>query len=66
MKLKTYLDRTDQTASAFAERVGCTSATISRLLSGKRFPSPKLMQLIERATSGDVRPNDFFSDGLER
>ena len=61
MKLKTYLNQTGQTAHNFAERVGCTSATVSRLLSGKRFPSPKLMRAIERATDGNVRPNDFFS-----
>ncbi len=60
MKLAAYLR--DQTISqrAFAEAVGITPETVSRLVNGRLRPGRKMMERIATATGNAVRPNDWF------
>lgn len=55
--------RTDAGLStrAFAERVGSTSATISRLETGAQTPSMALASRIAEFTKGAVTANDFMA-----
>lgn len=63
MTLREYLSKSGETMAAFGTRVGCSHATVSRLVSGKMTPSAKLVLRIERATEGAVRFADFFAEG---
>jgi transcriptional regulator with XRE-family HTH domain len=64
MKLPDYLKRENITPSAFAERMGMPSSTITRILRGERKPSFEVTKKISEATNGEVaRPEDFeFSE----
>ena len=59
MKLKEYLEATDQRASAFAVALGVADNTVRRWLSCKRTPTPEQMRAIHAATKGLVTPNDW-------
>lgn len=60
-KLAAFLKRKGLHQSAFADRVGVGSSTISRLLTGERRPSLKLAQRIFDETDADVTPNDWMN-----
>ena len=60
MKLGNYLKSEGFSVREFAKTVNVTEAAMSRYVSGKRLPRPEIMQRIVDASSGDVRPNDFF------
>jgi len=62
MKLKHYLRSNRINQAQFAKRCGLSTATISRIISGERQPSLKVMQIIFRASNGKVTANDFFTD----
>lgn len=55
MDLKSYLAAKSERQSAFAERVGTTEATISRIIKDDNFsPGVELALKIEQATDGAV------------
>jgi transcriptional regulator with XRE-family HTH domain len=54
MDLKTYLAQAGETQTSFAERVGTTVATVSRIVSGALRPALDLAHRIERETGGQV------------
>lgn len=60
MKLETYLQRENLSASQFSKQLGRPSSTVTRLLHGQRNPGPELMLQILAATKGAVTPNDFL------
>lgn len=60
MKLRDYLDETKTTAQAFAEKIGRSPSTVTRILAGQHIPDPKTMRSIIDETGGRVTPNDFF------
>lgn len=53
--LREYLDRTDTTQEALAERLHVSQAHLSMILSGQRKPSVDLALLIEEQTGVSVR-----------
>jgi len=53
-ELRAYLSAHGLSATEFAEIVGAAQPTISRILNGKRRPSPKLASKIEKKTRGEV------------
>lgn len=59
MTLKDWLTAQDMTASEFAERIGRSPATVSRILRGVNRPDWKTCDAIMRVTKGEVAPNDF-------
>jgi transcriptional regulator with XRE-family HTH domain len=63
-ELKTYLTETGEKPKDFAERVGTTVSTISRLCNGKLKPSLDLAHTIEGATGGRV-PTETWVDTAE-
>lgn len=60
VKLDAFLEESGLTNAAFAERVGVSEATISRLRNGKQTPSWDLIQRITVETAGRISPNDFL------
>lgn len=60
MKLSSYLSTHKMTQAEFAERIGLSKAQLSRLVAGRRQPSPETMKRIAEATDNAVMPNDFF------
>lgn len=60
MKLSAYLEKRNETASAFAERIGRNVSTVSRLARGLTDPDRETMNRIMQATVGRVKPNDFY------
>jgi transcriptional regulator with XRE-family HTH domain len=50
------------TQTQFAKQTGLSLSSVSRIISGERQPSLKVMQIIYRATDGKVRADDFFAD----
>ena len=60
MKLSAYLAKNRLTASAFAERIGVSVSTVTRIINGQRRPDLNTAALIESATGRKVRPQDFY------
>lgn len=61
-KLQSYLTDKGMKSAEFAKRVGCSAPTISRILTGKRYPSPSLARKIEEETEGRVTLRDLFQE----
>ena len=60
MTLKQYLSLPDMTGVALAQRMGVSTATISRWASGEQSPNVAALRLLHWATGGVVTPNDFL------
>jgi hypothetical protein len=63
MHIRDYLRQRGLTISGFAAEIGETQPVMSRIVSGVRTPSGRLMQKIYAATDGVVTPNDFSQNG---
>ncbi|WP_109317243.1 helix-turn-helix domain-containing protein [Pseudovibrio ascidiaceicola] len=59
-KLREYLTDKNLKSAEFAALIGCSAPTVSRILSGKRHPSPSLARKIEVETGGVVTIGDLF------
>ena len=59
MKLNDFLYLRRISKSSFAERIGTTTATVSRISSGLVVPRRDLLERIHRQTDGLVTPNDL-------
>lgn len=59
MHLADYLRDHEITLAAFAERIGRSPATVSRLANGKQLPDWDTVRAIRRATKGAVTANDW-------
>ena len=66
MLLKDYLKFRNESLSKFGRRANLSRSSISLILKGDRFPSPYSMNLIEIATEGQVRANDFMKQYQEK
>lgn len=66
MLLKDYLKFKNESLAKFGRRANLSRSSISLILKGDRFPSPYSMNLIEIATEGQVRANDFMKEYQER
>ena len=62
MKLKQYIRQARMTQTQFAKQTGLSMSSVSRMISGERQPSLRVMQIIYQATDGKVRADDFFRD----
>lgn len=62
MKLKQYIRQSRMTQTQFAKQTGLSLSSVSRMISGERQPSLRVMQIIYQATDGKVRADDFFRD----
>jgi transcriptional regulator with XRE-family HTH domain len=58
--LARYLRAHRTTLAAFADKIGMTAASVSRLARGRQRPNWRTMMAIRIATDGAVMPNDFF------
>ena len=59
MRLSDYLKKTGTTQSAFADKIGRSVASVSRLASGEQRPDWDTIEAIERETGGKVTRKDF-------
>jgi DNA-binding transcriptional regulator YdaS (Cro superfamily) len=59
MKLKQYLKQEQMTPFAFAKKHGLRDQSVYRYINGERIPDEATMEIIYRATKGQVTPNDF-------
>ena len=59
MKLNDFLEADGTSMGQFAQMVGTTTATISRIADRIVVPRRDLMQRIYEATEGAVTPNDL-------
>ncbi len=59
MKLNDFLYLRSISKSSFAERIGTTTATVSRIGSGLVVPRRDLLERIYHQTDGLVTPNDL-------
>jgi transcriptional regulator with XRE-family HTH domain len=57
--LSAWLDVREETASAFAEKIGVSRSYLSRLITGEREADATILASIEEATGGKVKPNDW-------
>lgn len=57
--LKRYREARGLYQHELAKVLGTTTATVSRIETGIRYPSVKLMRRIMAATNGAITPNDF-------
>jgi len=60
MKLADYLSSRGLTDEAFASLVGMSQSQISRIKRGISRPSWSAVEVIERATGGEVSASDFL------
>tara|TARA_Y100000114_G_C11717586_1_gene306791 strand:- start:9 stop:230 length:222 start_codon:yes stop_codon:yes gene_type:complete len=66
MLLKDYLKFKNESLSKFGRRANLSRSSVSLIVKGDRFPSPYSMNLIELATEGQVRANDFMKQYQEK
>ena len=59
MKLNDFLSSNQMTMASFANAVGTTTATISRVADGHVMPRKSLLERIHKETGGLVTPNDL-------
>ena len=59
MKLKEYLKVYNLTSKEFAKKLGISVVTISRYMSGERFPSKDILKKISKNTEEVVTADDF-------
>lgn len=59
MKLNDYLAQSGTTMSAFAQKIGTTTATVSRVADGQVVPRKTLLLRIYEESEGFVTPNDL-------
>jgi hypothetical protein len=50
----------------FSRRIGVSAQSMHRYLRFNRCPSPKIMEKIIFETNGQVLPNDFFKEQIEK
>ena len=62
MKLKTYLKLFKISNLDFSEKIGISSVSLSRYISGERLPEKSILNKIFKLTDGLVDANDFFLD----
>ncbi len=60
MTLEKYLAQTDTSQEDFAALIGASQAAVSRYVSGKRFPTRRMIGRISDVTKGMVAPADWF------
>ncbi len=65
MTLGDYLEANGITAAAFAAKVDVSPVAVHRYVRRGRVPERDVMQRIVDATSGQVRPDDFYPTLLE-
>lgn len=65
MRLKDYLHFNSVSRTKMAQDLGITREHMSRILSGKHYPSVKLAKKIELVTGGKVKISDLFEDQNE-
>lgn len=66
MRLSEWLDSQNINQSDFAERVGTTGASISRIVAGTQWPSAPLMAAIEAKSGGAVTAVDILAAYTEK
>lgn len=59
MTLADYIDASGMTLTKFAELIGMSVSTVSRITRGVHVPEFETMLEIQRVTNGKVTPNDF-------
>ncbi len=62
MKLTDWMKRDGVERQFFALRIAVTPMAVGRYVRGERIPEKDTMAAIYRETSGEVTPNDFYSD----
>lgn len=65
MHLREYLDRRDESVSAFARRLQRKVTTVHGWATGRRTPDIASALAIERATEGAVRAQDFVPSRVD-
>jgi transcriptional regulator with XRE-family HTH domain len=65
MKLASYLAKTDQTETAFAQALGVSQVTINRYVRNERFPDPEMIERIDNATEHTVTVTDWYQQAAE-
>jgi DNA-binding transcriptional regulator YdaS (Cro superfamily) len=65
MKLREYLENSQESITEFAQRIGESYAVVHNWLTEKRKPSGENMAVIQRATGGKVLPVDFYGEAAE-
>ena len=60
MKLKTYLKLFKISNLDFSKKIGISSVSLSRYISGERIPEKSILNKIFKLTDGLVDANDFF------
>ena len=59
MRLDDWLAAKKLSHEAFADRLECDRASVTRYANGQRMPRPAMLARIERETDGAVTANDF-------
>lgn len=62
MTLREFLKSTGMRQSDFAERIGRSASYVSMVASGQIWPSRDAVLAIQRATDGQVTPNDLLTE----
>jgi len=62
MKLATYLKDRGMKRKDFAAAIGCAPSCVSEWIKTDRFPRPRYLERIAKATGGEVTANDFMPD----
>jgi transcriptional regulator with XRE-family HTH domain len=60
MGLQEYLEQREETVRTFAERIGRSPSTLTRLMRGERNPSLSIAEDVQAGTRGKVTREEFM------
>jgi transcriptional regulator with XRE-family HTH domain len=60
--LAQYLHENGLSRAEFAERIRVSEVSVTRYLSGSRFPNRTVLSLIEQVTDGEVLASSFLTN----
>lgn len=60
MKLNDYLIKNEITTRSFAKKLGASYSAVCKWRIRNRFPKPRMMLKIQKATSGRVKITDWY------
>ena len=62
MKLRDWLKKAGIKQTEFADRIGLSQASVSRIVAGKLMPRRDMVRRIEKETKGKVKLEDYYDD----
>jgi transcriptional regulator with XRE-family HTH domain len=66
MRLEKYITKNGISRRLAAQEIGIREMSLGRYINNRRYPEPEILRKIYDWSGGEVTPNDFFLDDIQR